>query len=1637
MKQLLLFTTFVLLIAGTAKAQVGIGTTTPNSNAVLDLSSTNKGLLIPRMSSTQRTGIASGTPAKGMLVFDNDSAYFFYYDGSTWKGLKNTSVTNYSASNGVTLFGSTVKLGGTLSTATTIGTSSSNTLKLTGVQSGTTSDSIVVLSNGVIKKIAVSTAVPTYSGSNGVNVASNTVKLGGTLSSATTIGTSSTNTLKFTGVQSGSTSDSLMVISSGVLKKISSSSVSPWVHYGSYDTLATGTDNVGIGKSTPYYKLDVKGPVNADSIMIGGSTNLRYKNNSLSVGYGTGTGIASSAFGNTLVGYTAGNKTTTGTYNTAVGNAAGYNLTTSQYNSIFGDAAGYNTTTGSQNTFLGTTAGYSNAAGILNTFVGSDAGRLNTASYNTYIGSGSGRNNVTGTGNTFLGLQTGYNTTSSGNSIIGYLAGYYTTTGENNSFVGYYAGLNNTTGYSNTTLGTKSGYTNSTGNRNTLIGDSADVSSIALNNATAIGYNAKVGQSNSIVLGATGTYQPNVGIGTTTPSSNALLEMKSTTQGLLIPRMSSSQRTSISSPATGLLVFDTDSGYVLWYNSSWKGLKTYTGSNGLTSSGSSVKLGGNLSSATTIGTSSTNTLKLTGVQAGSSSDSLMVLSSGVVKKVASSTVSPWTHYGTYDTLATGTDYVGIGKSIPQYKLDVKGPVNADSVMLGGITMFNTKVSSINIGEGAGRVTTGVGGFGLNVFIGYNAGYRNTSGWQNTFIGYQAGYSNTNNGGQHFVGYKAGTANTSGADNHFEGYWAGLHNTTGSYNHFDGNNTGISNTTGSDNVFSGYHAGYSNTSANNNTAIGYLSGAYTTTGYSNTTLGANSGYSNTTGTRNTLIGDSADESSVNLTNATAIGYNAKVGQSNSIVLGATGTYQPNVGIGTSQPNSTALLEMKSTTQGLLIPRMSSSQRTSISSPATGLIVYDTDSGYVFFYNSGWKGIKSSSSISPNFWTRSSSNTVLANSSDKVGIGKTPSYKLDVSGPVNADSFMINGNRIIATNTGYSILALGIGAGTHLASGGANDVFSGYNSGYNNTTGSYNIFTGYLSGYGNSTGSYNTFEGSQAGYSNTTGAGNNYGGYKSGYSATIGAYNTFYGGMSGNNTTTGSGNVFIGSSSGSKNTTGTHNTILGDSADLSSSSLSNATAIGYNAKVTTSNSLVLGASARVGIGTSSPAGAKLEVNGGVKLDTLAGTGTRMVVTDANGLLSTQTISTSSFNHSGTYDTLATGTDYVGIGKLKPQHGLEVKNGISTDSSYMINDVQVLAASSKGNLFIGKYAGKSNTSGYQNTFTGDSAGYKISTGYQNFFGGYRAGSSTTTGYTNAFIGAYSGFSNSSGYNNSFLGTEAGYSNTGGYYNSFIGMDAGYFNTTGYNNCFVGAHTGYSNTTGYDNSFIGPYAGISNTTGLYNCFTGMNAGYSNTTGNNNSFSGYNSGYNNSTGFLNTALGFYSGYSNTTGYGNTAVGVSSGFTNGTGIHNTFIGDSADVSSSNLNNATAIGYNAKVSISNAIVLGNGSVNVGIGNSSPKSTLDLQGSMSVKRVTYSSSSTIAATDFIVGSTATSAITLTLPAAATAGAGRVLIIKRENSNTTTITIDGNSSEKVDGAANTTITTAYGSVKLYCDGSNWFTF
>ncbi len=80
MKIFILILSFFCLTS--VHSQVGVGTSTPQSSAALDVNSTSKGFLYPRMTNTQMLAISS--PATGLQVFNTDANALYYYDGSQW-----------------------------------------------------------------------------------------------------------------------------------------------------------------------------------------------------------------------------------------------------------------------------------------------------------------------------------------------------------------------------------------------------------------------------------------------------------------------------------------------------------------------------------------------------------------------------------------------------------------------------------------------------------------------------------------------------------------------------------------------------------------------------------------------------------------------------------------------------------------------------------------------------------------------------------------------------------------------------------------------------------------------------------------------------------------------------------------------------------------------------------------------------------------------------------------------------------------------------------------------------------------------------------------------------------------------------------------------------------------------------------------------------------------------------------------------------------------------------------------------------------------------------------------------------------------------------------------------------------------
>ena len=95
---------FLLVTIKLSAQNIGINSTgvASDKSAMLDVSATDKGMLVPRMTTAQRTIIAS--PAKGLLVFDTDVNSFWFFNGATWNDLSGGSGTSKWTTNGTNIF---------------------------------------------------------------------------------------------------------------------------------------------------------------------------------------------------------------------------------------------------------------------------------------------------------------------------------------------------------------------------------------------------------------------------------------------------------------------------------------------------------------------------------------------------------------------------------------------------------------------------------------------------------------------------------------------------------------------------------------------------------------------------------------------------------------------------------------------------------------------------------------------------------------------------------------------------------------------------------------------------------------------------------------------------------------------------------------------------------------------------------------------------------------------------------------------------------------------------------------------------------------------------------------------------------------------------------------------------------------------------------------------------------------------------------------------------------------------------------------------------------------------------------------------------------------------------------------------
>lgn len=245
---------------------------------------------------------------------------------------------------------------------------------------------------------------------------------------------------------------------------------------------------------------------------------------------------------------------------------------------------------------------------------------------------------------------------------------------------------------------------------------------------------------------------------------------------------------------------------------------------------------------------------------------------------------------------------------------------------------------------------------------------------------------------------------------------------------------------------------------------------------------------------------------------------------------TAIAQAQVGIGTATPDASAQLDISSSNKGILIPRVTQSNRPA--SPVTGLLIFQTDGTPGFYYYNGtaWKMLD----LVGNNWSINGNSTTGSNSSNFIG---------STDGSL---TFKASGQR-------SGLIDLGAGL-----------TFFGFQAGFNNGS-IYNTAIGYLALYTNVSGHHNTALGLESMLSSNGGSYNSAMGNNSLYTNTSGSYNTA-----------------IGNSSLSNNITGSNNTAVGSDSGPNSGSLDNTTAIGYGAITTASNKIVIGNTAVTSIG-----------------------------------------------------------------------------------------------------------------------------------------------------------------------------------------------------------------------------------------------------------------------------------------------------------------------------------------------------------------------------------------------------------------------------------------------------------------------
>lgn len=348
----------------------------------------------------------------------------------------------------------------------------------------------------------------------------------------------------------------------------------------------------------------------------------------------------------------------------------------------------------------------------------------------------------------------------------------------------------------------------------------------------------------------------NIGINTTgaNPNSSAMLDVSSTTKGMLVPRMTKVQRDAIVAPADGLFVFQNDEDFGFYYYEASR--RWVKGS--LSAKASNVFAGEEDGWAITTGDFNT----------GLGKSAFNVLSEGEGNTAVG--------YQSLYTVETGNYNTAIGFQ------SLRSMNDQFNTAVGAEAMFSAISGSGNTANGYQSLRSLSIGSG-NTANGYQSLKANTAD-NNTASGYESLALNVGGSGNTANGYQTLRSNVSGNNNTANGYQSLMMNEVDN-NTATGYQSLMNNSTGVENTAVGYQSLNAVTSGKGNTAAGYQALIQNEADF-NTAIGASTLFANSIGEKNTAIGYQALRSNEANSN-TAIGY---------LALNSNGAGEGNVAIG---------------------------------------------------------------------------------------------------------------------------------------------------------------------------------------------------------------------------------------------------------------------------------------------------------------------------------------------------------------------------------------------------------------------------------------------------------------------------------------------------------------------------------------------------------------------------------------------------------------------------------------------------------------------------------------------------------------------------------------------------------------------